>query len=76
MLQVWQVHLSLFLYPLSLSLALIFPVLLASCESIQQVSVRHLGHIGPVTEERGGQLDRITAQEASRSNVCVESDLS
>lgn len=48
------------------------PALRASCESGQPVRERHLGRIGPMNEEKGGQLEGIRGRElgTSRPNVC------
>lgn len=51
-----------------LSLSLSRLVLLASCESVQPVSMRHLGCIGPVREERRGAAG--TYQSPRDQQIC------
>lgn len=47
---------------------LLFLSLFARCESIQPFSLIHLGCIGPMSEEKGEQLEQIKAQKISRSS--------
>lgn len=70
----WHPCILLFFFNLSLTFLfsrislLLFLSLFARCESIQPFSLIHLGCIGPMSEEKGEQLEQIKAQKISRSS--------